>query len=242
MKLSKLNTKKYPVGDIAKWIVAAPGVNIENVDQVLLGRLAALAEYVGKKITISSGWRSTIKQIDLYIKSGGKQDASGNWHGGSGMAARPGWSWHEYGLAIDTSTQWLRDLCSSEATDKQLTLMKFGLFKPLTIGNKTSVCEDWHIQPIETRGKKALYDGKSLGTGVETIKPKEKELPALKLGSKGESVKHLQELLKKRGYAITSDGSFGPKTQATVIAFQKAQKITADGSVGPVTWSKLGGN
>ena len=73
-------------------------------------------------------------------------------HGQAEAVWRLGASWHEYRLAIDTSDQWLKALDKYAATEKQTTLMKFGLFKPLTTGNKTGVLEDWHMQPIETRG------------------------------------------------------------------------------------------
>lgn len=60
----------------------------------------------------------------------------------------------------------------------------------------------------------------------------------LKKGSKGDEVKTLQKLLK-----IDVDGDFGPKTEAAVIAFQKAHAKEcgdADGIVGAKTWAALG--
>ena len=49
----------------------------------------------------------------------------------------------------------------------------------------------------------------------------------LRKGDKGDDVKTLQKLL-----GITDDGDFGKKTEAAVIAFQKAKGLTADGVVG----------
>jgi peptidoglycan hydrolase-like protein with peptidoglycan-binding domain len=49
----------------------------------------------------------------------------------------------------------------------------------------------------------------------------------LKLGSKGADVKCLQTAL-----GLTADGSFGPKTKAAVVAFQKNAGLTADGVFG----------
>ena len=63
-------------------------------------------------------------------------------------------------------------------------------------------------------------------------------MKTLKLGSKGDEVKLLQQKLK-----ITDDGVFGPKTEAAVVAFQKAHSDVcgeADGIVGPKTWAALG--
>lgn len=64
--------------------------------------------------------------------------------------------------------------------------------------------------------------------------PSAPPLPALAPGSKGTDVAYLQKLL-----GITVDHDFGPKTKATVIAFQKERKLVADGRVGPYTWAAL---
>ncbi|MCC6536773.1 MAG: peptidoglycan-binding protein [Bryobacterales bacterium] len=50
-------------------------------------------------------------------------------------------------------------------------------------------------------------------------------------------------MLNKRGASprLGEDGIFGPRTQAAVTAFQRAQRVTpANGSVGPGTWIKFG--
>ncbi len=58
----------------------------------------------------------------------------------------------------------------------------------------------------------------------------------LKNGSKGDEVKKLQEKL-----GVEAIGTFGPKTEAAVKAWQKANGLKDDGIVGPTTWSKLFG-
>lgn len=63
---------------------------------------------------------------------------------------------------------------------------------------------------------------------------------SLRLGSTGEKVKQLQQLLRDRGFNPGPiDGSFGSGTEVAVMAFQKAQGLTADGVVGAQTWSAL---
>ena len=59
-------------------------------------------------------------------------------------------------------------------------------------------------------------------------------LNTLKNGSKGEDVKKLQEKL-----GVEAIGTFGPKTEAAVKAWQKANGLKDDGIVGNTTWSKL---
>jgi putative chitinase len=58
----------------------------------------------------------------------------------------------------------------------------------------------------------------------------------LKNGSKGDDVKKLQEKL-----GVEAIGTFGPKTEAAVKAWQKANGLKDDGIVGDATWSKLFG-
>ena len=57
----------------------------------------------------------------------------------------------------------------------------------------------------------------------------------LKVGSKGEEVKALQEKL-----GLAADGDFGPGTEAKLKAWQTANGLTADGIAGPATLAKLG--
>lgn len=58
----------------------------------------------------------------------------------------------------------------------------------------------------------------------------------LKVGSKGNEVKQLQEKL-----GLAADGSFGPGTEKAVKEWQSANGLTADGLVGDGTWSKMFG-
>jgi len=56
----------------------------------------------------------------------------------------------------------------------------------------------------------------------------------LKLGSKGEDVKSLQEKL-----GLKADGSFGPGTEKAVKEWQTKNGLTADGVIGDKSWAKL---
>lgn len=56
----------------------------------------------------------------------------------------------------------------------------------------------------------------------------------LKLGSKGEYVKKIQEKL-----GLSADGSFGPGTEKAVKEWQSKNGLTADGIVGDGTWGKM---
>ena len=56
----------------------------------------------------------------------------------------------------------------------------------------------------------------------------------LKVGSRGEDVKYIQQYL-----GIQADGIFGPQTNKAVKAFQKTQKLKVDGIVGTVTYGRM---
>lgn len=54
-----------------------------------------------------------------------------------------------------------------------------------------------------------------------------------------DAVRQVQERLAWRGWPITVDGGFGPKTKSIVEAFQREKGLTVDGVVGPQTWNAL---
>lgn len=214
---SKLSNK-FSQADPGKWLVFK-STSHKAIDPIFAGRLAALAQSIGKKINIVAGFRSRAEQEYLYKTCK------------PGYAAKPGSSWHEFGLAVDVSDQWLKALDKDAATDLQMTLKKFGLYKPLTKGNKTSVNEDWHIQPIECRG---VANKAMLAPEMTPILNRN-----LKLNDIGEDVKMLQERLNKFENKLTCDGYFGKNTEGAVKNFQRIKGLAADGMVGQGTWSKL---
>lgn len=63
---------------------------------------------------------------------------------------------------------------------------------------------------------------------------------ALKVGSKGASVKQVQKTLQKEGfYKGTINGIFGNQMRSSVIAFQKSEHLRADGIIGPRTQAAM---
>lgn len=62
----------------------------------------------------------------------------------------------------------------------------------------------------------------------------------IKLGSKGDLVKYLQEILKSLGHLeLVIDGDFGRRTDLAVKDFQEMHDLEADGIVGSKTWKVL---
>ncbi len=65
-------------------------------------------------------------------------------------------------------------------------------------------------------------------------------MPVLKLDSNGPDVATLQDRLRELGFNPgATNSSFGPATQAAVIAFQRSEGLLADGVVGPRTAAAL---
>lgn len=64
-------------------------------------------------------------------------------------------------------------------------------------------------------------------------------MATLKLNSKGNDVKTLQQNLQTLGYTISSDGAFGKETERVVIQFQTDHNLSPDGTVGPNTQSVI---
>lgn len=60
------------------------------------------------------------------------------------------------------------------------------------------------------------------------------ELVLLRVGSRGATVKKMQQAL-----GISADGAFGPGTKKAVMEFQKANGLAADGMAGPATLAKM---
>lgn len=58
-------------------------------------------------------------------------------------------------------------------------------------------------------------------------------------GCTGSEVRYLQGLLGKKGYALRTDGIFGPNTAKVLRLFQAEENIQADAIAGPETWSRL---
>lgn len=61
----------------------------------------------------------------------------------------------------------------------------------------------------------------------------------LKYGDVGDRVKLYQEKLKRAGYAIEVDGSFGPAMRVVVQNFQRDYGLEIDGYLGPITQKKI---
>ncbi len=83
--------------------------------------------------------------------------------------------------------------------------------------------------------------GRTTKTAILGLSIQDDSGAVLSVGSRGDSVRHLQSNLNEQGFeAGPSDGIFGPLTLRAVLSFQKYSKLWVDGLVGPRTKSALG--
>jgi peptidoglycan hydrolase-like protein with peptidoglycan-binding domain len=98
-----------------------------------------------------------------------------------------------------------------------------------------------HAVRIFQEGAGLTVDG-IVGPQTWNALPDGAPMPVLRDGSSGDVVRHLQEILSNGANQqwVTQpgpiDGQFGPKTLASVEAFQKWGQVTPDGIVGDQTW------
>lgn len=100
--------------------------------------------------------------------------------------------------------------------------------------------KDGHFVHIDTRTTKSFWKGHA-GVRVTTfggapVQMVQINVPVLRKGDTGESVKALQRLL-----GVDDDGIFGGKTEEAVESAQAKNKLPADGVAGIDTWSALVG-
>lgn len=144
-------------------------VNLSGLNNNFKQRFGMMAEeflqVTGKPILVTSGFRDPKQQEELYKKIGPPK------------AAPPGKSRHNSGIAIDINSP---DANKAESLG---LLSKYGFHRPLL-----NIGEPWHVEPVETAGKKALPDnpfqpGEAIavaGQGGKPVTPSTGETLAVK--------------------------------------------------------------
>lgn len=92
-----------------------------------------------------------------------------------------------------------------------------------------------------SRYKLYLWDAEVNGESAGSANVK--QLPVLKVGSRGEYVLSWQRFLNLNGYnAGAEDGIFGNNTKRAVIDWQICHHLDPDGIIGKATWASIGLN
>lgn len=153
---------------------------LAGVNASVAARIQALIAAAPGRITINSGFRTRAQQQKLYD----------DYRAGKGnLAAKPGGSNHEHGLACDLGYQ-------NEATRRwvQANAARFGLHFPVK-------GEPWHAEPVESRG---------LALSAEAVKAGFKQIDANAIKSSGAG-RQQGEQAKQAGVPAQTGGE-GPVT------------------------------
>ncbi|GAB3716011.1 peptidoglycan-binding protein [Mariniluteicoccus flavus] len=121
---------------------------------------------------------------------------------------------------------------SQHVTSLQLLLRAHG----------ANIAVDGSFGPATEKAVKDFQRSKGLQVdGVAGPATLEKLAITLKYGDQGNAVKALQQILRNSGATVAVDRSFGPRTRAAVVSFQRSKSLATDGVVGPKTWQALFG-
>ena len=202
-----------------------------EINRVFLSRLASyVKEQCNGKAVVDVGLRSMKAQQEAYER----------YKNGTGpLAALPGKSRHNYGLAADFNRLRTEGNIGiyPGTINADYNLWKQG--KPEILnryGLRHSVDgEIWHIEPIETKG--VSVDDIAFFLDEDDLFNTSTGYPVLQLTEPYTIGTFVNLLQKKLG--ITADGIFGKDTDKAVKEYQAKNGLTADGIVGTGTWSKL---
>ena len=220
--------------------------------------LSAAIRDRGTRMVCNSAYRTIAQQAVLYSHYR-------NGRCGIVAAAKPGYSNHNSGLAIDIEDaqgwrpylerhgwRWIGafDPMHFDFKGKSVDLRSLSIKSFQTLWNSNNpgspLDEDGQYGPAT---EKALFNtligGFSILSTNATNQSKldsvqEKDWEILSKGMTGDRVIALQKALLKHGVRVDIDGNFGEDTRAKVRWFQSKCGLSVDGIVGVITASELG--
>ena len=203
----------------------------------------------GTTISINSAYRTIGQQLILFNHARRRRC-------GITIAARPGRSNHQSGLALDINDargwrphlerhgwHWLGhkdpphfDYVRGGTRDiRSLAVLAFQkLWNKNNLSDR--IAEDSiYGRQVEARLNKAPIEGfgvTPIGGGARTLRLSR---PLMQ----GQDVRELQEALVKAGFSLIVDGFYGSETEKAVKAYQQQQGLVADGIFGSASRNKL---
>jgi len=227
------------IGGVIKAIIRWEG---HYFDKLVPAKLQAKARAMGLASPKVGGIKNPASQEGRYelLAKGKTLDipaaiSSCSWGVGQVMGAH--WKWLGFKSAEDFEAM------AQSGFSGQLAIMfafmrKSGVIPHLRRLDWSAVARIWN-GPKYAANK---YDIK-MKTEYEALEGAAAKIPSsagmLRAGSKGAKVKDLQALLVRAGYAVNTDGDFGPSTERAVKAFQLKNKLDVDGVAGPRTMEML---
>lgn len=177
-----------------KAVKVLSGVDLSGMNSALMNNFYAMAgEYnrlTGKNVQINSAFRSKEKQAQLKAANPSK-------------AAAPGYSMHEYGLAIDINS------ADANAMESMGLFKKFGFVRPVS-------GEAWHVEPIAIQGmKSAIRKGKADVDSDIASSGSASGAAQAKTETEGQTPGQKQAQAKKQEATVTSVAQQGAKAQSS---------------------------
>lgn len=219
----KIVSGKYPEETrIEAYMKFAGGSESREINLVFARRCAALFRDHGIVATGLFGYRSVEAQRRLYNAYIAYKNGKGPY---ANLAAFPGSSKHQYGLALDVPSgnnaffAFLSNLYYMPYSSlNQAIAKRYGLIIPMNNIDAKAQKEPWHIQPVETFGL-SKCPGWLDATDAVYCNPH-----TIRAGYIGPLVKEWERI---------TGTSF---TDANVKAYQRKRGLVADGIAGPITW------
>lgn len=188
-----------------------------KIDTQLVNILQLIRDHFGKPVHISSAYRCP------------------SWNKAVGGVSG---SYHTYGRAADIKVE---DTAPAEVAKyaESIGVLGIGLYE---------TPEDGYFVHVDTRTEKSFWYGQkqqrrnTFGGVVEIpVETVQINLPVLRVGDRGDSVKALQLILNSIDGCSCgdADGIFGAKTYAALRIYQKENGLTVDGICGAETWVAL---
>lgn len=203
----------------------------------------------GMTMSINSAYRTIGQQLILFNHSQRRRC-------GITIAARPGRSNHQSGLALDINDaqgwrshlerhgwKWLGrkdpphfDYVRGGTRDiRNLAVLAFQkLWNKNNLGDRIAEDSIYGAQ-VEARLNKAPIEGfgvTPIGGGARTLRLSR---PLMQ----GQDVRELQEALVKAGFSLTIDGFYGAETDKAVRVYQQREGLAVDGIFGVASRNKL---
>lgn len=223
--------------------------NVNDVVEETILEVIKRAYKEGINCQVSSGLRTMEEQAAIY-----GQGRSSFWYKGKDYGnpskgivsnAKPGYSYHNFGLAVDY-------FLTSEDGSKAIWVVNNDWKRVAAIakslgfewGGDWSSFKDYpHLQMTGGLSTADLRNGQYPKLVSKVPSPKSSSNSKfLDKGDKGEKVRVLQNKLLAAGEKLPrygSDGHFGAETDDAVKAFQARRKVAVDGIVGPITEKEL---
>lgn len=216
---------------------------------------SACAPWSGERL--GEYWNTINLESHFYVE----YDGSVFQYMDSGLRADAQAAGNAYALSVETAS----NIHATDAwTDAQLEgLARIGVWAATTHGIPAHMTPSWdgagigyhclfrqwnpnaHACPGAARQAQMselisdIYERLRQPVGATPTTPTHPAFPGrtITLWDKGGDVRLWQGKMKMRGWDITVDGVYGPKSEATCRSFQKEKHLTVNGKVGRQTWN-----